>query len=174
MLAIMGLGEESVQQIIDELPEDYLVNIANINAPDQIVVSGAVEFLDDVASRIKKAGGRRVIPLKVAGAFHSILMKPAEEELAQKIHEVEIHSPKIPIVSNVTANYVEDSDSIRRCLIQQLTSPVKWQASMELLIQDKVEKFYEIGPGRNLNGLLRRISREVKCISIGKLEDLNT
>lgn len=169
MISVIGLSEPQVLEAIEQVNKDLPVNIANINAPDQIVVSGAKEALTEVAALLKKRNGR-TIPLKVAGAFHSVLMKPAEEKLAQEIHRSKILTPNIPIVSNVSADYLKDSESIKHSLIRQLTSPVRWASSIQRLLKDGVGTFYEIGPGNVLTGLLKRIDPNAKGNNIEKLE----
>lgn len=164
MLSVIGLTREKVTEICKSV--NGVVGIANLNSPGQIVVSGDNESLKTASELLKSAGARKVIPLKVAGAFHSPLMKEAADKLKVALGEVKINTPTHPVVSNVTADYVRTPEQIRDCLARQITSPVLWEDSMRRLIKDGVKEFYEIGPGNVLTGLLQRIDSTVSCYKI--------
>lgn len=172
MLAAIGLSAGQVAEIIEPLQRRFSLGIANINAPDQIVVAGDKDILEETAACLRKAKAK-VLPLKVAGAFHSVLMQPAQENLAAQLKRAHLHSPRIPIVSNVTASYVSDTEEIRRVLIAQLTAPVQWLGTLELLLREGVDTFYEMGPGTQLTGLLKRTTPQAKGICVGKLENIH-
>jgi [acyl-carrier-protein] S-malonyltransferase len=172
MLAVIGLTVGRVTEIIAPLQERYPLGIANINAPDQIVVAGAKEILEETAACLRKANAK-ILPLKVAGAFHSVLMQSAQEKLAEELARAHLRAPRIPIVANTTARYVADAEEIRRVLIAQVTAPVLWSDSLELLFREGVDTFYEMGPGNQLTGLLKRNVPQAKGICVGKLENIH-
>lgn len=160
MTSVMGLDLEAVEEICATVrDEGGVVCVANLNSPGQIVISGAQAAVDDAAGRMKEAGARRLIPLPVAGAFHSPIMASASDGLAAKLAETEIRPASIPVVSNVTAGPVTEPKAIRKGLVSQLVSPVLWQRSMESLVADGYGEFVEPGPGRVLAGLMKKIDR---------------
>lgn len=161
MVSIIGLDLEIVHQICRQV--EGVVTIANLNSPGQVVISGQIQALQKASLRAREAGAKKVIPLKVAGAFHSPLMKLAEEKLKVELDRINFKSPNRPIVSNVTADYVATPEEIKASLAKQITSPVLWEASIKRLIKDGVTEFYELGPGNVLTGLVERIDKTVKC-----------
>lgn len=168
MLAVIGLDEETVKDVCLQTGTE----ISNINCPGQIVVSGAVQALAE-ANRLGKTKGARVmIPLKVSGAFHSALMEPVIAEFSETVSNVRFRSPSIPVVSNVTAQPLTDVDSIRKELVKQLRNSIQWQRSVEYMIRGGIAAFYEIGPGRVLSGLIRRINSELPIFNISGIEDI--
>lgn len=174
MAAVLGLSAEKIEDICDQVTaeENGCVSPANYNCPGQIVISGAAGAVDEAAARLTAAGAKRVLPLKVSGPFHSALLKKAGDELFEYLRHVEIKAPSIPYLANLTADYVTADSDIRKILAEQVYSPVKWQQTMEKMIQDGVDTFVEIGPGRTLAGFLRKIDRTVRVINIEKTEDL--
>jgi [acyl-carrier-protein] S-malonyltransferase len=134
---------------------------ANFNCPGQIVISGEIEAVDAACVTLKEAGARRALRLPVGGAFHSPLMAPAADALAQAINKTEFHKPFCPIYQNVTAKAEKNPDFIRENLLKQLTSPVRWTQSVQNMIADGATEFYEFGPGDVLKGLIRKINPEV-------------
>ena len=167
MASIIGLDRDMVEALCTEASEKGVISVCNLNAPGQVAVGGELPALHVAMEIAKQRGASRVIPLKVAGGFHTRLMKPAEEALAEEIRNTPFQKPRFPIVANMSARYVEDPEEIRKSLIRQLTSPVLWVDSMQLLIQDGFSKFFEIGPGNVLIGLMRRIDRSVECRHAG-------
>ena len=167
MASIIGLDREVVENLCQEASEKGVISVCNLNAPGQVAVGGEMPALHVAMEIAKRAGARRVIPLKVAGGFHTRLMKPAEEELAEEIRCTPFRKPRFPIVANLSAEYVEDPEEIRISLIKQLTSPVLWADSMKRLLSDGVSRFFEIGPGNVLSGLMRRIDRNAECLHAG-------
>ncbi|MCK5579191.1 MAG: ACP S-malonyltransferase [Planctomycetes bacterium] len=164
MASIIGLDCDKVKEICNSV--DGIINIANLNCPGQIVISGACEALEKACVQAKESGAKRAIPLKVAGAFHSPLMKSAEKKLKVELEKINIKDPQKDFVSNVTGQYVQTATEIKDCLSRQVVSSVLWEDSMRLLIKDGVTKFYEIGPGKVLASLMGRIDKSVECTKI--------
>ena len=163
MTAIVGMENADVERICDQVKE--VVIAANYKCPGQIVISGSVEGVSKAEAALKEAGAKRVIPLVVGGAFHSPLMKPAEEELQNAIDKVNFKKPVCPIYQNVDGNPQTEPDIIRENLIKQLTSPVKWTQTMENMLEDGVEEFVECG-GKVLSGFVKRIDRKIPTTSL--------
>jgi [acyl-carrier-protein] S-malonyltransferase len=167
MLAVLGLDEETVREISLHSGTE----ISNVNCPGQIVLSGAAHGLAE-ANRVARGKGARAIPLKVSGAFHSALMEPVLVEFSRIVSRFRFEVPVIPVVSNVTARPLIDVDSIRTELVQQLRNCIQWQRSVEYMAHNGVTTFYEIGPGRVLTGLIRRINPELETSNISGAEDI--
>lgn len=165
MAAIIGLGEALLSAICDQTG----TRVANINSPGQIVISGARENLAQAMEMVKGKGGR-AIPLAVSGAFHSPLMQPAADGLSQVIASLNFNSPRIPIIANTTAQPVMSADLVKEELRQQLCHCVRWQPSVEYMINNGVSQFIEIGPGKVLSGLIKRINKDVTTVNIGDAE----
>ncbi|MEZ6064021.1 MAG: acyltransferase domain-containing protein [Planctomycetaceae bacterium] len=165
MVSILLLNRDQVQQICEEASGHGPLQIANYLCPGNLVVSGSNAACIRAAELADAAGGR-AMPLAVAGAFHTSIMKPADEELAEALRHVEIRSPEIPVVSNVDAEIHSDPDEIRDILIQQVIHPVRWEDSLNRMIEAGCSEFYELGPGKVLKGLLKRVSRKMPCTTI--------
>lgn len=170
MSSVLGLDRAKADEVCARARGDEVLVVANVNAPNQIVISGHVEALLRAAPIALEMGAAKVVPLAVAGAFHSPVMEPAREALAAQIERTEMSPPRVPIVTNVTASPLSSVDDIRAALVRQLTEPVLWSETMTAMIADGVELFYEIGPGKVLAGLARRIDRSAKVVSIDKVE----
>ncbi|MGX1928793.1 ACP S-malonyltransferase [Flagellimonas sp. 2504JD4-2] len=155
MAAVLGLEDNVVEMICEET--EGIVVPANYNCPGQLVISGEVEAVNAACEKLKEAGARRALLLPVGGAFHSPLMEPAREELAAAIEATTFNSPGCPIYQNVTTTAVTDSDEIKKNLILQLTAPVKWTQSVQQMVKDGGKTFVEVGPGKVLQGLVRKI-----------------
>ncbi len=160
MAAIIALPDETVESICAEVTEGVVVP-ANYNCPGQIVISGANEAIDVACEKMKAAGAKRALKLNVGGAFHSPLMEPAREELASAIEATEFHSPKCPIYQNVDALAHTDPEEIKRNLVAQLTASVRWTQSVLNMIAAGADTFIEVGPGAVLQGMVKKISKEV-------------
>jgi [acyl-carrier-protein] S-malonyltransferase len=174
MVSILGMDEAQVRQVCAEAAEGQLLVPANFNCPGQIVISGATAACKRAVPVAEKMGATKAIELKVAGAFHSEMMRPAAEALATALAGCSIGSPSaIGVIANISAEYYSAADEIRQGLICQLLQPILWKKSMEKLLADGVEQFYEIGPGRVLTGLMKRIHRRATIINISNLESLN-
>jgi len=172
MTSILGLNHQQVEEVVEKAKVAGRIAAANYNSPEQVVISGEVPALEEAERLAKDAGAKMAVRLKVSGAFHSELMAPAAEELKQALEEVELSRPQIPVVSNVTGDYLVEPEQIKHMLVAQLDHPVKWCQSMERLIEDGVRQFYEVGPGRVLTGLAKRINRKVGCESINDANSL--
>jgi len=175
MTAVLGLNGEVVDTACEKAGAETAlpVSVANYNCPGQIVITGAKEAVERAAALCGEAGAKRCIPLNVSGPFHSALLKEASEQLGKELADVEIRDPKIPYVTNVTAEPVVGADGIRNLLARQICSPVRWQQSVERMIADGADHFIEIGPGKTLTGFLKRINKEVKAYNIQTIEDLD-
>ena len=165
MAAILGLDDETVEKILADI--DEVVVPANYNSPGQLVISGSFKGIDIACEKLKEAGARRALPLKVGGAFHSPLMEPARIELAEAIKNTPINKPICPVYQNVNAKAVTDPAQIKENLVAQLTSPVKWTQIVQNMISDGAAKFIEVGPGNVLQGLVKKINREAETESAG-------
>jgi [acyl-carrier-protein] S-malonyltransferase len=161
MAAVLGLPDEQVDEICKN-HKDGVVVAANFNCPGQIVISGEIEAVDAACVTLKEAGARRALRLPVGGAFHSPLMAPAADALAQAINKTEFHKPFCPIYQNVTAKPSMNPEEIRENLLKQLTAPVRWTQSAQNMIADGATEFYEFGPGDVLKGLIRKINPDVQ------------
>lgn len=171
MAAVIGAERDALAALCAEISRtDGLVELANVNCPGQIVVSGARAGVEAVVRRGKEAGARRVIPLEVSGPFHSSLMKPAAAQLREVLDKVTMKPAAVPVVANVTARPLTDPDEIRAQLVDQVYSPVLWEDSIVWLIEQGVDTFFEIGSGTVLAGLIRKIDRDVRIVSINTME----
>ena len=164
MAAILGLDDLTVEDICSRVSD--VVVPANYNCPGQLVISGAYEAVEAACEGMKAAGAKRALILPVGGAFHSPLMEPAREKLAKAIAATELNSPICAIYQNVSASAVMDKDVIKENLVAQLTAPVKWTQSVQAMVADGATHFTEVGPGKVLQGLVKKIAPEVEAISI--------
>ncbi|HEW78453.1 MAG TPA: [acyl-carrier-protein] S-malonyltransferase [Phycisphaerales bacterium] len=171
MVSIIGLDEDKVNQLCAEAGEGKLLAAVNFNCPGQIVISGSKTACRRAEDLAVKYGAVKAVRLDVAGAFHTEMMSSAADALKEALRQAEIAEPlDTIIIANITAEYYESAEKITKSLIKQLTCPLLWQKCMEKLLADGVEKFYEIGPGRVLTGLMRRINRKTKVINISSLD----
>ncbi|AOZ94185.1 ACP S-malonyltransferase [Paenibacillus crassostreae] len=173
MAAVLGASREALTQLCLSVTESgQIVELANMNCPGQIVISGSTAGVAEVSERVKEAGGKRAIALEVSGPFHSSMMKAAANQLEIKLDTITFYEPIVPIVANVTAQTVKDSSAIRQLLVEQVYSPVLWEDSVQFLISQGVDTFIEIGPGNVLTGLIKKIDKTVKVININRLASL--
>ena len=163
MAAVLGLEDNIVEDICSKT--EGVVVAANYNCPGQLVISGEVEAINKACEALKEAGARRALVLPVGGAFHSPLMEPAREELAAAIENTTFSKPNCPIYQNVTASAITDENEIKANLISQLTAPVRWTQSVQQMIEDGASHFTEVGPGKVLQGLVKKINRESETAS---------
>lgn len=174
MAAVLGLDEDEVERVCAAVENGTGVCVpANFNSSGQVVVSGDVAGVERGMELAKEAGARRVIPLNVSGAFHSPLMAAAEDGLREALADVTFRDPDFPVVSNVTSRPVESGEEARRLLVRQLTSPVRWSASVAAMLDGGADRFLELGPGSVLCGLNRRNARGIPCASAGGPDDLD-
>ena len=163
MAAVLGLEDAKVEELCATV--DGIVTPANYNCPGQLVISGELKAVEAACEKMKEAGAKRALVLPVGGAFHSVLMKPAEEELAAAIEQTTFHKPLCPVYQNVTTTAVSDENAIKTNLIKQLTAPVKWTQSVQQMIADGATEFIEVGPGKVLQGLVKKINKEAVVAS---------
>ena len=169
MCAILALGADKIEAILQDIPD---VGIANYNCPGQIVITGKKDAVEDAALRLKGAGARRTLMLNVSGPFHSPLLIPAGEELARELEQIQIHPLRIPYVTNVTAQKVEDSAETKDLLVRQVSSPVRWMQCVETMIAEGVDTFIEIGPGKTLAGFMKKIDPSRTVYNVSVWEDI--
>jgi [acyl-carrier-protein] S-malonyltransferase len=164
MAAILGLADEVVEQVCARVSEESgeVVVPANYNCPGQIVISGSIRGIELACERLKEAGAKRALPLQVGGAFHSPLMEPAQKELQKAIEKTTFYQPSCHIYQNVPGKAVFNQDEIKQNLVDQLTGAVRWTQSVQSMITDGATKFREVGPGKVLQGLIAKISKEVQ------------
>ena len=163
MAAVLGLEDAKVEELCATI--DGIVTPANYNCPGQLVISGELKAVEAACEKMKEAGAKKALILSVSGAFHSVLMKPAEEELAAAIEQTAFHKPLCPVYQNVTTTAVSDENAIKTNLIKQLTAPVKWTQSVQQMIADGATEFIEVGPGKVLQGLVKKINKEAVVAS---------
>ena len=163
MAAVLGLEDSIVEKVCDSV--DGVVVAANYNCPGQLVISGEINAINEACEKLKENGARRALVLPVGGAFHSPLMSPAKEELEKAIKNTIFHKPSCPIYQNVTASAVMDENEIKNNLISQLTSPVRWTHTIQQMVEDGASEFIEVGPGKVLQGLVKKINREYEVSS---------
>ena len=173
MTAVLGLDPQVIEDICKKTADETnsVVSVANYNCPGQIVITGEEKAVAAAGELCKEAGAKRVVPLKVSGPFHSAMLKGAGEKLGEELKHVTVHTPAIPYVANVTADYVKDKNEVKPLLEKQVSSSVRWQQTIERLIADGADKFVEIGPGKTLTGFMRKINRDVAAVNIDKYED---
>lgn len=173
MAAILGLDQAALLEVTKEVTESgHLVELANLNCPGQIVISGTAKGVELASEKAKEKGAKRAIALEVSGPFHSALMKPAAEKFTDVLSKLDITDAKTPVISNVTADIVTSRDAIETKLIEQLYSPVRFEESVERLVALGVTMFIEIGPGKVLSGLVKKVNRRLTTISVSDQETI--
>ena len=168
MAAIIGLDEATTREVCDVSD----VELANLNCPGQLVVSGTITGIEKACELAKEKGAKRALPLTVAGAYHSRLMGSACPKLEAALREVKLNLPNVPVISNVTAAQHATAGEILQRLVEQVTSPVRWESSIRLLLQQGFTRFIELGPGTALTGFMRRINRETEVLNVSNVESL--
>ncbi|HIC16499.1 TPA: ACP S-malonyltransferase [Candidatus Poribacteria bacterium] len=170
MAAIIGLEDRKIEQICDQI--DGIISIANFNSPGQRIVSGETASIEKSIPLAKSAGAKRIIPLAVSGAFHSDLMMSAQKQFGSVISGYVFDDPKIDFVANVTGDFVKTGEEIKRLLTQQITNPVLWEKSIQLMKEKGISHFIEVGPGLVLSGLVRRIENDCTCFNVEDMKSL--
>lgn len=170
MAAVLGLDAKAIEEVCSNT--EGIVSIANYNCPGQIVITGKTAAVEKAAESLKAAGAKRAVLLNVSGPFHSKMLESAGEELAKEMEKRNFEPLAIPYVTNVTAKYVTDIKETKALLAKQISSPVRWEESVRTMIEDGVDTFVEIGPGKTLAGFMRRIDKGVKVYNIGTWEDM--
>jgi [acyl-carrier-protein] S-malonyltransferase len=173
MAAVMGAELSEIQRVCEEASGDQVCSLANINSPNQIVIAGNTEAVDRAIELLKDIA-KRVIKLKVSAPFHCALMKPAQDRLALDLERLTFNEPEMPVITNVDARATTAPDQLRDALVRQVSAPVRWVESMQLLVQQGVETFVEAGPGKVLSGLMRQIDRDVKMFNVEDAASLET
>ena len=168
MAAVLGLDADAVRSVCETAAKEtnQVVSPANLNSPEQIVISGSAAGVARASDLAKEKGAKKVVALQVSAPFHCALMQPARDRLADVLKEIEVSDPRFPIVSNVTADVTKRGGRERDLLIEQVTAPVRWVESMRRMLEQGVSTFVEVGPGRVLSGLLRQIDRAHKCLNV--------
>jgi len=166
MVSILGMERVEVETLCDRARGDEVLEIANLLCPGNIAISGSNTACERAAEMAEAMGAMKAVPLAVAGAFHTQLMRPAEKQLAEALTDVPMQKPRIPVISNIDAQAHDDPEEIRQILIRQTFSPVLWEDSMRAMLSQGFDQFYEVGPGRVLRGLLRRIDRKIACQTV--------
>ncbi|HSE23249.1 MAG TPA: ACP S-malonyltransferase [Pyrinomonadaceae bacterium] len=165
MAAIIGGDVTEIERICGEAAEDEICSLANLNSPNQVVIAGNAAAVDRAAERLKDVA-KRVVKLNVSAPFHCALMKPAQEQLAVNLNQIQFEKAQVPVVTNADAEVTSEAAALRDALYKQVSAPVRWTQSMELLISKGIGTFVEVGPGKVLTGLMRQISREVTCLNV--------
>ncbi|WDV45509.1 ACP S-malonyltransferase [Clostridiaceae bacterium M8S5] len=173
MAAIIGLDKDDVNKICEDVKEIGIAEISNLNCPGQIVIGGETESILKAMELSKEAGAKKVIQLKVSAPFHTSMLKPASDKLNEELENVEIKELKLPVVSNVTADYVIDKNNVKELLTKQVMKSVLWEDSIKKMIKDGVDTFIEIGPGNVLKGFNRKIDKKVTSLNIEDIKSLN-
>lgn len=171
MTAVLGLDNDKVEEICRQTKG--IVTIANYNCPGQVVITGEAQAVAEAAKALSDAGAKRCVPLKVSGPFHSRLLKGAGDRLEKELYGIKLRKPAIPYISNVDALDVTETAPVKTLLKNQVSSSVCWQQTIEKMIAYGVDTFVEIGPGKTLSGFMKKISKDVKCLNIDKLADLD-
>lgn len=170
MAAVLGLSADVIEEVCQNT--QGIVSIANYNCPGQIVITGEADAVNRAGEVLKEKGAKRVVPLNVSGPFHSQMLTGAGERLRKDLEKVQISEFSIPYVANLTADYVSTPENIRELLEKQISSPVRWQQSVERMLADGVDTFVEIGPGKTLSSFVKKINRDVTVLNVDKYEDL--
>jgi [acyl-carrier-protein] S-malonyltransferase len=173
MVALIGADEATAQKLCDLVADGEVLQVANLNATGQVVISGAKAACERAVERAKEVGLRRAVPLPVAGAFHSALMAPAAERLRAAIASVTLRDPQVPVYTNVHAGPVRSAAEVPDLLVRQLTQPVRWADSVVRMQQDGISEFWELGPGKTLGGMISRTVKDVVCRNVDKVADLD-
>lgn len=170
MAAVLGLSAEQIEKVTEEIKG---VTVANYNCPGQVVITGETDSVDAAKEKLLECGAKRVLPLNVSGPFHSPMLKEAGEKLSEVLDQIHFHELELPYVTNVTAEPITDICKTKELLKEQVAASVRWQQSMERMIEDSVDTFIEIGPGKTLAGFLKKINRTVTVMNISCIEDVD-
>ena len=174
MAAIIGLDDDAVRQVCQQVAAGDVVAPVNFNAPGQVVVAGATAAVERVVAQAKSAGARRAVLLPVSGPFHSALMHPVAERMAERLRETDIRNPQIPVIHNSHVEMEADPIAIRNVLVQQIESPVRWVETIQKMIALGVDTIVECGPGKVLAGLNKRIARDARSLAVSDADSLTT
>lgn len=173
MSAVLGLDRGVIGEVIEECREYGVVEIANYNCPGQIVIAGETNAVKEASKKLEERKARRVIPLSVSGPFHTSMLAPAAEKLKVELEKLTLGDMKIPIITNLTGDYIKSKDEVKGILEKQVMSSVFWEDSIRRMIDDGVDKFIELGPGKVLTGFIKKIDRSIKTFNVEDAESLN-
>lgn len=173
MAAILGLETEMVEKACLEARGEGVVQVANYNCPGQVVISGEINALEHASAKATAMGAKRVIPLEVSGPFHTVLLEPAAKKMAEELSYLEFSDPRIPVISNVTADYMLNTSTIKDLLPRQIMSPVLWEKTVRKMLEEGIDTFVELGPGSVLRGFSRKIERKIKLLNVEDMASLN-
>jgi [acyl-carrier-protein] S-malonyltransferase len=173
MAAIIGLDSDSIGEVCRESQAKGIVEPANYNCPGQIVIAGEVKAVEYACELAKEKGARKTVMLSVSGPFHTSMLEPAAEMLAEELKNIEINPMSVPVITNVTADYIENSDDIKETLRRQVMSSVRWEQTIRKLIADGFDTFIEIGPQKTLSAFVKKIDRKVKTLNVEDMKSLN-
>ncbi|GAB4072444.1 ACP S-malonyltransferase [Barrientosiimonas marina] len=166
MAAVLGMSQEAIEAALNQLDSDKTVDLANLNCPGQIVISGSKEGIEEAEPLLKENGAKRIKPLNVSGPFHSRLMKSANDQFAKELEKVDFHDASIPVYANVTAKPVTEKDTVKDLLLRQMYSPVRFEESVRHMLDEGIDAFVEAGTGKVLSGLVRKIDRQAKTFAV--------
>jgi [acyl-carrier-protein] S-malonyltransferase len=173
MAAIIGLDSDSIDEVCRESQAKGIVEPANYNCPGQIVIAGEVKAVEYACELAKEKGARKTVMLSVSGPFHTSMLEPAAEKLAEELKNIEINPMSVPVITNVTADYIENSEDIKETLKKQVMSSVRWEQTIRKLIADGFDTFIEIGPQKTLSAFVKKIDRKVKTLNVEDMKSLN-
>ena len=174
MAAIIGLPIDSLQELCDQVStESSVVQPANLNSPVQTVIAGHKEAVEQVSAKALEAGAKKAVPLPVSAPFHSALMKPAEVKLQKELEQTEFFDLSIPVITNIEAQPITKGSDARSALVKQVCSPVRWSETMQVLVDQGIERVVELGSGKVLSGLMKRFNRDIACFQVGDRESLS-
>lgn len=166
MAAVLGMDAAAINAVLSDVSDEETAQIANLNCPGQIVISGSKQGVEEASEKLKSAGAKRVIPLNVSGPFHSRLMAPASKVFSETLNKISFSNAQVPVYANVTAQAVKDADTIKNLLIEQLYSPVRFHESVENIIDENIDAIVEVGTGKVLSGLVKKINRRTKTFQV--------
>jgi len=173
MAAVIGLDSEKTRQVCKDASEFGIVEPTNFNCPGQIAIAGEVEAVEKAAEMAKTSGARKVIMLQVSGPFHTSMLKPASDKLKIELENIKISDFKLPVITNVTADYIKSKDEVRDLLTRQVMNSVLWEDTIRRMISDGVDTFVEIGPGKTLSGFVKKIDRSLRIFNVEDVDSLN-
>lgn len=173
MAAVLGLDREVIKEALEECKSFGIVEITNYNCPGQIVIAGEVKAVEVAAEKLREKGARKVVMLSVSGPFHTSMLKPAAEKLEHELKNISIGQMKVPVITNVTGDYIKSESEVKDILKRQVMSSVFWEDTIKRMIADGVDTFIELGPGKTLTAFIRKIDRKVKAFNVEDVESLN-
>lgn len=173
MAAVLGLDREVIKEVLEECRSFGIVEISNYNCPGQIVIAGEVKAVESAAEKLREKGARKVVMLSVSGPFHTSMLIPAAEKLEHELQNISIGQMKVPVITNVTGDYIKSENEVKDILKRQVMSSVFWEDTIKRMIADGVDTFIELGPGKTLTAFIRKIDRKVKAFNVEDVESLN-